>query len=113
MADHRQPGGPSQPPLLAWANQRVQANQQIPTLTQLALDQLAQHPEMIDDIGCTDEHLAIGLLWRLMKAGRLDFRLACIFRDSGHESIREAIGGLNLLDAVPMHNVLGRNRWPH
>ena len=55
-----------------------------------------------------DEHLAVGLLHRIMRAGRLDFRLACVFREAGHESLREAIEALDLVSAIPTHNTITR-----
>jgi hypothetical protein len=82
----------------------------VPQLTQLVLDLLARKPELVVDLGGVDEHLSVGLLSRIMRAGRLDFRLACVFRDSGHETIREAIGSLDLVAAVPTHNTVTRHR---
>ena len=43
-----------------------------------------------------------------MRAGRLDFRLACVFREAGHESLREAIEALDLVSAIPTHNTITR-----
>jgi len=71
---------------------------------ELSLRTLARHPDMIADLRCTDEHQAVALLRLIMEAGRLDHRLACIFRDAGHESIRSAIEGLDLLAGMPTHN---------
>ena len=76
---------------------------------------LPANPEMIYDLRGTAEHLAIGLLYRVMRHGRLDYRLACVFRDAGHSSIADAISSLDLLAGMPTHNALGnRNggcRW--
>lgn len=96
---------------LPWGNERsARSAEPVPKLVQLALDSLARRPELIVDLSGTAEHLAIGLLGRLMRAGRLDFRLACVFRESGHEPIREAMEGLDLVSAVPTHNTLNQHR---
>jgi hypothetical protein len=76
----------------------------VPPLMDLSLRTLARHPDMIVDLRCTDEHQAVELLRLIMEAGRLDHRLACVFRDAGHDSIREAMEGLDLLAGVPTHN---------
>ena len=97
---------------LPWAGQRSpQPQSRVRSLQTLALEQLASRPEMIDDLRCTDEHQAIELLRRILGAGRLDYRLACVFRDSGHRSISEAMSGLDLLGSMPTHNTLSRNAW--
>ena len=110
-------------PAFAWANDRAAqsfpsmltnmdgASTIVPSLQDLALDTMAKYPDMIVDITCTAEHLALGLLWRLMNSGRLDFRLACVFRDSGHECLRQALEGLNLLDAMPTHNATAGSKY--
>lgn len=92
-------------PLLAWGNTHTPKSK-FPSLQELALDNLAAHPDMLIDLGCLDEHQAIALLWRVMKAARLDFRLACVFRDGGHQIIKEAIDDLDLVAAIPTHNAL-------
>ena len=56
---------------------------EVPSLIQLSLAALAANSEMIDDLRCTDEQLCTALLRLVMGAGRLDFRLACVFRDAG------------------------------
>lgn len=94
-------GGPSSPtstPLQppGWAGKKNVRGRVLP-LTDLALDTLAQNPGIIHDLRWTAEHLAIALLEKLFARGKLDYRLACVFRDSGHQPIREAIEGLDLL----------------
>lgn len=42
--------------------------QRVPPLTDLALDALANNPGAIVNLAGTAEHLAIGLLWRIMRA---------------------------------------------
>ena len=73
----------------------------MPPLTSLTLDTLAQHADGLTSLRGIDIHLCTGLLYRIMKRGTLDYRLACIFRDSGHPDIAAAITELNLLDAIP------------
>ena len=83
-------------------------------LTDLALNTLANHPDSIHDLRWTAEHLAVALLERLYTRGKLDYRLACVFRDCGHEPIREAIEALDLLAGMPTHNAIGSRsgcRW--
>lgn len=94
--------------VFAWANTHkpLPARGQVLSLTDLALDCLAANPSVVVDLSCTDEHLALGLLYRLLEAGRLDYRLACIFHAAGHASITSAMESLNILDAVPTHNTI-------
>lgn len=98
---------------LAWANERVpmQPAGQVPSLANLVLDHLAAQPDKITDVSCMAEHLAVGLLLRLHQKARLDFRLACIFHQSGHGEIVDAISQLNLFDAMPSHNVNSSCRY--
>ena len=91
---------------LPWANERTPTRRGFPSLMELALDTLAANPTELNDLRGTAEHLAIELLWRLVRTARLDFRLACVFREAGHTPITEAIDALNLIDAVPTHNPL-------
>mmetsp|Transcript_14858 Transcript_14858/g.32214 ORF Transcript_14858/g.32214 Transcript_14858/m.32214 type:complete len:109 (-) Transcript_14858:613-939(-) len=92
-------------PLLPWANVRSpQAQEVVPPLAELALDALAANPEGLVDLRCTAEHLVIGLLERIVKSGRFNYRVACLFRDAGHPRVTEYIQGLALLDAMPTHN---------
>lgn len=86
------------------------ANKQVPSLTDMALDVLAAHPDSITDLTWVAEHLVVGLLYRLMTHGKLNYRLAIIFRDCGHDSIRGVIDGLDLLGSMPTYNSLGN---PH
>lgn len=96
--------------VLAWAHSRTTSKTGVPPLTEMALNALAARPEVIYDLGGTAEHLAIDLLYKVMAAGRLDYRLACVFRDAGHDCITEAMSSLDLLSAVPSHNSIGRRR---
>ena len=89
---------------LPWAPARTPLAIGVPPLTMLCLDALASKPEVIYDLGGTAEHLALELLYKVLAAGRLDYRLACVFRDSGHDCIAEAMRGIDLLAAVPTHN---------
>ena len=85
--------------------------QTVPPLTEIALDALAAHPDEI--MFCPGaEHLAIGLLYRVVTRGVLTYRLACIFRDSGHAPIKEAIESLDLFSSIPMHNCIGCHKGP-
>ena len=86
---------------------RQVATSAVPPLTDLALDVLADNPDAIFDLGGIAEHLTVGLLAKIMRRGRLDYRLACVFRDCGHRDISEAMQSLDLFAAVPTHNVLG------
>jgi len=102
------------PPLsvLPWGYARTTRSdaRAVPPLSELVLDSMARRPDLLVDLTGMAEHLAIGLLGRIMRAGRLDFRLACRFRESGHDSIREAIDALDLVAAVPTHNTVTRQR---
>jgi len=95
------------PPLPFTARRKQPAANAVPPLTDFCLDALAANPEMIFDLRGTAEHLAIGLLYRIMRDGRLDYRLACVFRDAGHAAITEAVEALDLLSGMPTHNALG------
>ena len=90
-------------PVLAWGNAH-RPKKPFPSLQDIALDQLAANPEMLNDLRCLDEHQLVALLWRIFQRGSLDFRLACVFRDAGHPPITEAINSLDLVAAVPTHN---------
>ncbi|EOD13528.1 hypothetical protein EMIHUDRAFT_240750 [Emiliania huxleyi CCMP1516] len=79
--------------VLPWGGLRAALPPAVPSLTALALSTLAAHPELITDLSLT---------------GRLDFRLACVFREAGHESLREAIEALDLVSAIPTHNTITR-----
>ena len=71
-------------PALAWASMRASRSpERVQRLTELALDILARNPQLIRDLRCTDEHLAVALLRRIMKNNFFDYRLACVFRDAG------------------------------
>ena len=92
-------------PLLPWANvRRPQDTEAVPPLAELALEALAARPEGLVDLRCTAEHLVINLLEKLVRSGRFDYRVACVFRDAGHPRVTEFIEGLALLDAMPTHN---------
>lgn len=88
---------------LPWASTRSPLPPQgaVPSLTSLTLDTLAQHADGLTSLRGIDIHLCTGLLYRIMTRGTLDYKLACIFRDSGHPDIAAAIQELNLLDAIP------------
>ena len=82
----------------------------VPPLTDLALESLAENCDALIDIrGLAEQHVA-ALLWKVVQRGKLDFRLACIFRDAGHAPIREVILSLDLLSGMPTHNVESRHR---
>ena len=76
----------------------------MPPLTELALDKLAEHPDAIVSLVGIADHLLVGLLYRIMQRGRLDYRLACVFRNAGYANITEAIDGLDLLASMPTFN---------
>ena len=105
MAD----AGAREAPALAWGNTHT-PKKAFPSLQDIALDGLAAHPEMLNDLRCLDEHQIVALLWRIMQLGRLDFRLACVFRDAGHPVVTEAINSLDLVAAVPTHNSVPSRR---
>jgi hypothetical protein len=112
-------------PTLPWAKSTTGAETKLPIkthtttthhstatprpLTVLALHALADHPQelaRLNHLAGLDEHLAVSLLRRVMANGRLDYRLACLFRDAGHDAIRDAIASLDLLEAMPTHNTV-------
>ena len=97
---------PSPPLPFFGSPQRARASA-VPPLTDLALDALADNAAGIVDLQGISEDLTIALLGKIMQRGRLDYRLACIFRDSGHRDISEAMSSLDLFAAVPSHNALG------
>ena len=103
------PPRPLQPVEWVQPTPRPAAAPRVRPLTDLALDSLANNPESITDLSGTAEHLAIALLQRLFTSSRLNYRLAILFRESGHESIREAMSGLDLLAAIPTHNTLNHS----
>ena len=112
-ASYRTPAAMKQalpPPLpLGWAtapSANSSTASRIPELTELALETLARHPDRIYDLRGTAEHLACDLLIKIMKRGLLTHRLAIIFRDSGHDSIREAMSQLDILAGIPTHNTV-------
>ena len=79
----------------------------IPPLTELALDALADNPSGLVDLRGIAEHLIVALLGKIMERGRLDYRLACLFRDAGHRDLADAMRELDLFAAVPSHNSIG------
>ena len=100
---------PSSPPPLPFGSYR--RGPTIPPLTEIALEALAANSEGLIDLGGIAEHHCAALLWKILQRGRLDYRLACLFRDAGHPEIRDAIQSLDLLSGIPTHNSLGcRNR---
>ena len=96
----------SPPPLPFFTARQPLPPAGVPSLSTLALDALAANPDLIYDLRGTAEHLAVALLFRIMQAGRLDYRLACVFRDAGHAPITEAINGTDPLAGIPTHNAL-------
>jgi hypothetical protein len=78
-----------------------------PSLAELSLRTLAANSAGLVDLRGMSEDLLVELLRRIMQQGRLDYRLACVFRDAGHEDIREAMESLDLLAAMPTHNAIG------
>ena len=82
----------------------------MPSLTEITLDSLAAHCDAIVDLRGITEELAATLLWKVLELGRLDYRLAIVFRDAGHDSIREAIESLDLLSGIPTHNSITRRK---
>lgn len=80
----------------------------VPPLTDLVLETLADNCANIVDLQGIAEEQVIALLAKIMQRGRLDYRLACIFRDAGHAELSEAMRSLDLFAAVPSHNSIGR-----
>ena len=92
---------------LAWANDRRDVPPRgVPSLEDLSLAALAAQPDAIVNLQCMPENLVLGLLYRIMSQGRLNYRLAILFRDAGHEKITEAIQSLDLLAGIPTHNTI-------
>ena len=101
---------PSSPPPLPFGSYGRRASG-IPPLTEIALETLAANSEGLICLGGIAEHHCAVLLWKILQRGRLDYRLACLFRDAGHAEIREAIPALDLLSGMPTHNSLScRNK---
>lgn len=48
-----------------------------------------------------EETLAIRLLREVLVRGRLTYRLATVFIESGHDELSQAVSQLNLWDAIP------------
>ena len=76
-------------------------------LFDLALDALADNSADIVELRGIAEELTIALLGKVLQRGRLDFRLACVFRDAGHRELSEAMQSLDLFSAVPSYNAIG------
>ena len=98
-----------QPPPLPFVGtpKRRTETDRVPPLSELVLDTLADNCAALVDLGGLAEEQIIALLARVIQRGRLDYRLACIFRDSGHDSLREAMQSLDLFSAVPSYNTIG------
>lgn len=79
----------------------------VPPLTELCLDSIAENCANLVDLRGVAEEQTIALLGKIMSRGRLDYRLACIFRDAGHRELSEAMQSLDLFAAVPSHMALG------
>ena len=95
-------------PPLDFSGGRAPAQQRnVPRLADLALDALADNSADIHSLVGIAEELTIALLGKVMQRGRLDFRLACVFRDAGHRELSEAMQSLDLFSAVPSHNAIG------
>jgi hypothetical protein len=95
---------------LAWANERSPARTGVPSLTEIALNTIAAHPDAIVSLSFIPEQLVVRLLYLIMSAGRLDYRLATVFCDSGNPDVAAAIQELDLVAAMPTHNALGSSR---
>ena len=95
------------PPPLPFTARSSRPSHSVPPLTEICLEALAVHPEGLVDLRGIPEHLTVGLLYRIMHGAKLDYRLACVFRDAGHDPITEAINSLDLLASMPTHNALG------
>ncbi|KAL3893723.1 MAG: hypothetical protein SGPRY_014033, partial [Prymnesium sp.] len=98
-------GMASPPPALAWGNSHLRSSG-FPSLQELALRRLAAAPDLLQDLRGLDQHLAVSLLKRLFQSAKLDYRLACVFRDAGHPEITEVINSLDLVAAVPTYNLV-------
>ena len=100
----------SPPPPLPFGRISLSPPQRVPPLTDLALESLAENCDGLIDIrGMAEQHCA-ALLYKVVQRGKLDYRLACLFRDAGHAPIREVILSLDLLSGMPTHNVESRHR---
>jgi len=74
----------------------------IPPLSETVLNWLACHPDSIIDLRpVKEERLVLALLHRIISKGRLDFRLAKVFQECGHEEIESALAHADLLDGIP------------
>ena len=56
--------------------------------------------------------MSLRRLWKIVERGRLDYRLACVFRDAGHKEIKSAINELQLFDGMPAHMAIGCRERP-
>ena len=106
------PGGSSSdsPPPLPFGRLSVAPTPRVPPLTELALESLADNCEALIDLrGIAEQHCA-ALLWKILQRGKLNFHLACLFRDAGHAVITDAINSMDLLSGMPTHNIHSRHR---
>ena len=70
----------------------------MPSLVNLSLKVLhdalyhnSKHGLHLVDLTGMAEHLVFALLLKFLENSTIDYRIACLFRDSGHEEIRELI----------------------
>ncbi|KAG8470013.1 hypothetical protein KFE25_006468 [Diacronema lutheri] len=74
----------------------------VPKLVDLCLDRMASRLESVVDLRPVKEQsLCMALLHRIISNGKLDFRLARVFQQCGHEEIEQALMTADLLDALP------------
>ena len=97
----------STPPLPFGNVRSPQKSGGVPSLQDLSLETLADNADGIVSLYGIAEPLVVALLGKIMQRGRLDYRLACVFRDSGHRDIADAMSSLDLFAAIPTHNALG------
>ena len=95
------------PPLPFFGSPKRPATSRVPPLTELALECVADNCAGIVSLAGIDQHFVVSLLAKIMQRGRLDYRLACVFRDCGHRDLSEAMQSLDLFSSMPTHNVLG------
>lgn len=97
---------PPSPPLPFFGAPVRQAASSVPPLTEMALNVLADNCADIPNLQGIPEELLVSLLGKIMQRGRLDYRMALVFIDSGHEDIADAMKSLDLFAAVPSHNAI-------
>lgn len=92
-------------PSLPWgrtAQAKGQRSSRVPSLVDLCFNQMVSKLDSIVDLRpMKEEALCMALLHRILSLGKLDFRLARIFQQCGHDEIESALMTADLLNALP------------